>query len=359
LPRRILLLVTDLEIGGTPTVVRELATRLNGPPHVEVEVACLSKWGPVADQIRDARIRVTALDARGVADVLVVRRLAALIRGRRFDTVFSFLIHANAVAAAVRPFFRGTRFFQSIQTTQPEPRWHWRIQARVHWAAEKIVVPSPSIATAARDRSAVPESKLLVIPNAVDPDVYPHSSLAQRDVQPFPIGFIGRLDPIKRVGWLVADLHMLNLLKPGMFHLHVFGGGPDRDNIESEIRRYKMESVVTLHGAVPKPQDALAQIGLLVLRSEAEGFGLVLIEAMAAGVPVVANDAPGIRDVVRHGETGLLFHPHSPVEAMFAIRRVIEDRELRYHLIRSGLVEVARRYSWDVVLPQYRQLLGI
>ena len=62
--RRILLLITDLEIGGTPTVVRELAVRLHDPPGVHVEVACLSKWGAVAEQLREAEIEVTALNAR-------------------------------------------------------------------------------------------------------------------------------------------------------------------------------------------------------------------------------------------------------------------------------------------------------
>src|SRR4051794_484999 len=72
--QRILLLLTDLEIGGTPTVVRELAIRLNDPPRVHVEVACLAKWGPVADQLREAGVEVTALGAAGVRDVGVIRR---------------------------------------------------------------------------------------------------------------------------------------------------------------------------------------------------------------------------------------------------------------------------------------------
>ena len=68
MPRRILLLITDLQIGGTPAVVRELAIRLREPGHVEVEVACLSGWGPVVDQLRDAGVQVTALAASSAAD---------------------------------------------------------------------------------------------------------------------------------------------------------------------------------------------------------------------------------------------------------------------------------------------------
>src|SRR5690348_783057 len=140
--RRILLLITDLEIGGTPTVVRELATRLNHPPDVEVEVACLSKWGPVADQLRDAGVAVTAFDARGPRDLVrTTRRLRDLARDRKIDTVFSFLVHANVVAALASRKLPGVRFLQSIQTVQPRPDWHWLAQRWAHRYAERIVVP--------------------------------------------------------------------------------------------------------------------------------------------------------------------------------------------------------------------------
>src|SRR3954462_9574742 len=112
--RRILLIITDLEIGGTPTVVRELAIRLRQPPVVEVEVACLSKWGPVATQLRDAGVIVTALGADNVTSLLgVTNRLVRLVNTKRIDTVFSFLVHANTVAALASRFCRHARFVQS------------------------------------------------------------------------------------------------------------------------------------------------------------------------------------------------------------------------------------------------------
>src|SRR6185503_4998888 len=103
-------------IGGTPTVVREIATRLNNPTGgVDVEVACLAKWGPVADQLRDAGVTVTAFGARGATEFLGVRkRFIRLCRDGKFDTVMSFLIHTNAIAAAASGALPGVRFIQSI-----------------------------------------------------------------------------------------------------------------------------------------------------------------------------------------------------------------------------------------------------
>jgi len=146
-PRRILLLITDLEIGGTPTVVRELATRLNDPPNVVVDVACLKRRGPVADQLQAAGVDVTSFDAAHAWQLpATVRRLRELVRQRNIETVFSFLIHANTIGALASREMPGVRFLQSIQTVQPRPRWHWWVQRHVHQRADKVVGPSTAVA---------------------------------------------------------------------------------------------------------------------------------------------------------------------------------------------------------------------
>ena len=227
--RRILLLITDLEIGGTPTVVRELAIRLNSP-EVHVEVACLAKWGPVAEQIREAGVEVNALGASGVRDFpVIVWRFVKLMREHRIDTVFSFLVHANVVAAIGSLFVRDVRFIQSIQTTQPNPRWHWRLQGIAQEMAERIVVPSESAGRVAQEWSVIPGERIVVIPNAVSDagpcitgyQPVPHGLEARDTVR---VGFLGRLDAVKRVTDLVEAMTHLD----GRYELHIFGEGSER-----------------------------------------------------------------------------------------------------------------------------------
>jgi glycosyltransferase involved in cell wall biosynthesis len=220
-------------------------------------------------------------------------------------------------------------------------------------AAEKIIVPSPSVARVAREWAGVAEEKIVVIPNAIDLADWrdAQSTVAAANPRPYPIAFLGRLDPIKDVPTLVRAAAELGSL----VHLHIYGEGSDRARIEQTIAETK--ALVTMHGAVASPQAALSQSGLLVLPSLAEGFGLVLIEAMAAGVPVVATDVAGIRDVVRNEETGLLARPADATSLAATIRRVVEDEELRSRLIANAAIDVRDRFTWDAVLPQYRSLL--
>ncbi len=355
--RRILLLITDLEIGGTPTVVRELALRLHHPPEVRVDVACLAGRGPVADQLEARGISVRTLDAHGSKDLGVFNRFVALLRAESYDTVVSFLLHANVVAAVGSLRMRGVRFLQSIQTTQPKPRWHWRLQWIVHRAAKAVIVPSQSVAQVAQERSHIPAQKLVIIPNAIDPAEF--AELAGRDTsmpsRPVRVGFIGRLDPIKRIPDLIRAVAFLG----DAVHLHLFGAGSERERLDAMVTRKHLENHVTFHGAVERPQEALAKIDVLVLPSEAEGFGLVLIEAMAAGVPVVATHVPGIRDVVRHGTTGLLAPVRSPRRLAELIAMVADNSALRRKLILIGRNHVMRKFTWETVLPLYKKLLRL
>jgi glycosyltransferase involved in cell wall biosynthesis len=351
---RLLLLITDLEIGGTPTVVRELSTRLF-KAGVDVEVACLSRWGPVADQIKSAGVPVTALDAQGSSDWKVLGRLIHLIRERRFTTVFSFLIHANALAAAASFRVPGIRWFQSTQTTQPLPRWHWQLQRLVHRRAMKLIVPAPSVVDALCDWSAIPVEKIVVIPNAIDPADWTEaqSDVPARNPRPYPITYLGRLDPIKDIPTLITAAASLG----SKVDLHIYGEGADRPRIEQRIRT--TGAAVTLHGAINSPQAVLKNSGMLILPSLAEGFGLVLIEAMAAGVPVVASNAPGIRDVVRNQINGMFFPPGDATALAAVIDWLIDDPELRSRLITNAAADVRSRFYWDSVLLEYRKVLGV
>jgi phosphatidylinositol alpha-mannosyltransferase len=347
---RVLFFLTDLEIGGTPGVVRELATRLRSPS-LQTAVACLTPWGPVAGELEAAGVLVTPLNATSTLHLPAILprfvRLAA-----KFDVVFSFLMHANVVASLSGRWLSGVRLLQAVQTTQPYPAWHWPLQGIAALAAERIVVPSPSVAAATMERSHVPADRITVIPNALD--VASFSRLRKpRFGGQIRVGFIGRLDPIKRVPDLVRAMAPLTDAT-----LDIFGEGEDRPRIESVAAESDVSHRVVLHGRIAQPQPALEQIDVLVLPSDAEGFPLVVIEAMAAGVPLVVTDAPGIRDVVRHRETALLVPPRSPAAIAEAVRELQADPTLRERLVANAIAHVEGSFTWEPILAQYRAVLG-
>ena len=357
---RLLLLNTDLERGGTPTVVRELVRRLP-TENLHVEVACLAPRGPVADEIEAFGGRVTCFGVTKPWHLpAAVRRLRGLVRERQIDTALSFLVHANTVAALASRRLPGVRFFQSIQTVQPKPRWHWWVQRRVWRAAEKVIVPSEAVAAVARERCGVPAGRITVIPNALDPAEFPRIGVFENPT--VRVGFLGRLDPVKDVPLFVRSVARAASREAGVrVEGHIYGEGPERKVIENTIFACGFAERFALHGSVATPQAALREIDVLFLPSAGEGFGLVLIEAMASGVPVAAMNAGGAADVVADRRNGLLLPATAGAEEAFAglLEELIRRPAFRKGLIANGLETVARRFGWNAVLPQYRRSLDL
>jgi phosphatidylinositol alpha-mannosyltransferase len=190
-----------------------------------------------------------------------------------------------------------------------------------------------------------------IIPNGVDVELFaggePQSGL--------PSGrrllWVGRLD--RQKGFAVAVRAFEDLAREftDLWFL-VVGDGRDREAISSvtdEIRRR-----ILMAGSVRHDQLPAYHAGTDVFVSPAlgqESFGIVLVEAMAAGVPVVATDIAGYREVVRHGIDGLLVPPGDPAALAAAVRRVLVEPEVAARLHAAGK-ERAERYRWDVVIAE-------
>lgn len=352
--RRLLFFITDLELGGTPTVVRELATRL--APFASIEVASLKADGAVSEDLRACGFKVHSLNVRRITELRsAVSGLIDLVKKGEFETLFSFLIHANFVASRAARALKTLRCLQSIQTTQVRPRWHWWIQSRIHAAAARIIVPSESVATRAVERARVPREKIIVIPNAIDAQRFADVQRSPAKDGEFRVGFVGRLDPIKSIPDLISSIALL----PANARLSIFGEGAMRGTLTELIARLGVADRVTLRGAIRDPREAYKEIDALVLPSQSEGFGLVLIEAMAAGIPVIGTDVDGIRDVVSGGQNGLLVEHGKPDQIASAVNRIMTEPALRNSLVAKAKHEVASRFAWPPVIEAYRDVLQL
>ena len=196
-----------------------------------------------------------------------------------------------------------------------------------------------------------------VIPNGVDIERFSVAAPASlRDDGTFKILFVGRMEPRKGAKFLFRAMPRI-LKEVPEARLVVVGSGP----LSGYYRSHLPDDVadrVAFAGRVSDEALASYYAGADVFCSPATGgesFGIVLIEAMAAGAAVVASDIAGYRDVVSDGATGLLVRRGDPDSIAAAIVRLARDRGLKQRLIESARSEV-RRYSWDRVT---RQILDV
>ncbi len=168
---------------------------------------------------------------------------------------------------------------------------------------------------------------------------------------------VGRLDFHK--GFDVLIRAHAKLVAKGIQHkLMILGEGKDRENLESLVKELGVENSVIMRGFQPNPYKWMNSADVFVLSSRFEGFGMVLIEAMALGVPVVSTACPsGPVEILDNGRFGLLV-PDGDVDALVgAIAQVLTDSNVANHLRMIG-PQRAKDFSPETIIPQYEKILS-
>ncbi|MBA3899103.1 MAG: glycosyltransferase family 4 protein [Bacteroidetes bacterium] len=161
----------------------------------------------------------------------------------------------------------------------------------------------------------------------------------------FKIGFAGRL--IKRKGWrdFISVMHLLKSTDKE-FEIHLAGDGPDYKEMQHSIEENELTGIFNYHGFVKNMAGFYKEIDLLVVPSHWEPMGMVHVEAMAFGVPVIASDVPGMNEVLSNRENCLLFEPGKPEMIKERILEIIANDELRKNIIEKGQ-ETAGTFSLE------------
>jgi glycosyltransferase involved in cell wall biosynthesis len=333
---RLLVLITLAEAGGAQTYVAALL-----PALVERFEVTVAAWGPgpLRDAARRAGAEFVPLEhvRRAIHPAHDVLGLVELVRLCR--RVRPHVVHANSskagflgrIAAAVtrvpvRIFtVHGWAFKQ--YTGLASTLYRWAERAMVPLTTHIVCVAQAEL-RAGLVAGTCRTDRTTVIENAVDVGAAPRAALAGK---PPRVMSVGRLKEPKD---FFTFARALALLEPGTFVASVVGEGPDRPELEREIARLGV--ALELVGERDDVPALLAASDVFVLSSKSEGMPIAILEAMAAGLPIVATRVGGVPELVVEGGTGLLVPP-GDVEALAAgLRQLLGDSDLRRRLGAAG-----------------------
>ena len=193
-------------------------------------------------------------------------------------------------------------------------------------------------------------AKTVVIPNSL-PFYPPHGSSCENK----QVIFVGRLNEQKGLEYLVDTWMKVNQKHPDWV-LHVFGDGEQKQLLLQMIKEAGLECAIIVNQPTPMIMEMYLESSIFLLTSRFEGFGMVIIEAMICGLPVVSFDCPwGPADIIRDGEDGFLVEYLNTDEAAQRVCQLIESAMLRKNMGVKARLNV-QRYNRDVVMKQWIDL---
>lgn len=365
-PLGVALCITELDVGGAERCCAELAARLDrsrfAPIVYALSAAPVDRQRSVVPLLEQAEVPVVFLGGRGARDGWrVARQLRRQLENQRPAAVQSFLFHANVVARFALPRHDPPLLVCGIRVAERAARWHLTLDRLTSRRVNGYACVSQQVADFSRDVAGLSAERLHVIPNGVD--VQAIAAAPPADLTPFGVVqgrrvmvAVGRLEHQKGLDrllplaerWRRGELHDWDLL--------IVGDGPQRGELSERFVAAGAENRVHFAGWRADVPAILQACNLLVLPSRWEGMPNVVLEAMAAGLPVAAADAEGVREILGPLAAGQVAANRDGQAMTDLIGQLAGASGTRAQLGAANRARAAEEFSLDAMARRYEAL---
>ena len=391
--------ITDLDRGGAERALSQLVLGLDRQAWLP-RVYCLGPRGHFTDVLEAAGVTVECFGGRGLLSFpRVLVRLSRALRRFRPAVLQTFLFHANLVGRIAGRLAGVPIIVSGIRVADRRSRWYGRLDRWTNRLVNHNVCVSQGVADFAIREMGLPPNKQSVIPNGVNFELFANAfptDLSSLGIRPVTGGltpprseennsslgirtFTGGLTPpraedalappgsaeiVITVGRLEEQKGIVHLLhaasavlceRPECQFL-IVGDGHDRASLEALAASLGIARSVWFLGSRSDVPRLLKAASVFVLASLWEGMPNALLEAMAAGLPVIATAVEGSREVIQSGENGLLVSAANPVELSQAILKLLSEPDVSARLARSAQLIVANKFAESGVVATYDSL---
>jgi L-malate glycosyltransferase len=339
-PKTIMQVVLSLRVGGLERVVVDLVN--NASDEFRFVVCCLEEPGPWANEIPPSKGKVVALHKTPGVDWRLIWKIARLARAEKVDVIHTHNSTAHFYGAVAAQFTKA----RVLHSEHGKNIGQEARSRRLNWYADHFtdftVAVSEDIARQASDSKELKPSRLQVIPNGIRVDRF----TAQRHTAGRRIGTVGRLVPEKNYPLLLRAASMIRDSE-----LVFVGDGPLRGELEKQAG-----ANVSFLGQRADVSELLAGFDVFVLSSNTEGMSIAVLEAMAAGCPIVVTAVGGNVELIKHMQTGLVVPPNDEAALRGAIERLLADRALASRLSTAARAAAEEHHSVKVMTERYEVL---
>ena len=358
---KILMLTQSLTQSGLEMIVYVLTKEIL-KKEINVEVCCYDLLGPNANKLMNQGVKVHFLPRKPGIDWLYPLKLAFLIRERKIN-----LIHAHNATAWFYGTWASILSGVSLVYTEHDRSFPTPLRLKYfHYFFGKYATTVIAVSKAVKENLEKYEhiKNVKVIYNGIDPDLFKPASIEEKILKKrelglnkndFVLGNVGRMDYWKNQRILIEILPDLKKISP-QIKLILVGRGEEEGNLKKLAIKKGVKNDVIFLGQRSDVNQILKAFDIFVFPSLTEGLPLVVIEAMATGLPIVASHVGGIPELVVNGETGFLVSPTSKEEIKEAIIKLLNNPELRKEMGQIARKRFETHFSLSQMVQKYMEV---
>jgi glycosyltransferase involved in cell wall biosynthesis len=352
-------MVRELGLGGSERQMAELAMALN-KNEFAAHVGCFRAHGFRADELRQAGIPILALPVRSLVRFNALQgawEMGRYIRQHKIQLVHTFDLPLTCFGVPVAKAFGVPTVLSSQRADRSLHPGSRRLARFTDHLVQGIIANCEEMRRHLIEDEGVPDRLIHVCYNWIDLDHY--RPMPKLNPDGIVIGVVCALRPEKDLRTLIDAFALVRA--PGL-KLMIVGGGPMRESLEARAREHGLGEQCRFQDAASDVRVWLREMDIFVLPSVKEAFSNSLMEAMACGVAVVASNVGGNPELVKDGETGLLFKVGDAQDLARQLRALVSDEDLRRRLAANGESFVRTRFGKDISVERmetvYRSFLG-
>jgi glycosyltransferase involved in cell wall biosynthesis len=358
---KVLHLLVSLPVGGAEDLVAAIVRGLD-PERFDVEVACLGLPGPVGEELLAAGypVRHLGLDVKHTSMWRSVAGVRRLLKQLQPDILHTHLYHPN-LYGRLAALGLGIPVVAAVHNSYTRVKFHRRLwNFLLGWASERILVGSTQVRDDVRHYDLVPASRLLVLPYGIrlaelDATVSRAEARGALQVSGFVMGAVGRLEEQKGHLYLLEALAQVQAEIPEAT-LVLVGDGRLRQDLERQARGLGLGERMRFLGTRRDLPLIFRTLDLFIQPSLWEGLPLALLQAMGAGLPVLATRVSGVREVIEDGVNGRMVEPADPQALARVLLELYRQPELRTHLATAAHETIRENYSLEAMLTRLENL---
>lgn len=358
---KILLLTTHLNLGGIGCYTLSLAKSLKKRGHNTLVV---SGGGDLVSEVNRCGITHIKININTKSELspkvfLAIFKLHSIVKGEGIE-----LIHAqNRVAQVIADRVAKSNRVPYVTTCHGFFRPHWARRVFGCWG-DKVVAISEAVREHLVNDLKVKKEKITLVHNGVDIAKFSHFySEAEKEkfrnqagLRNGPVvGIIARLSLVKGHRYLLAAMREVVNLKPDA-QLLIIGEGSLKEELLNQTKMLGLKENVVFFGSIFDTTLALSVMDIFALPSLKEGLGLSIMEAQAAGIPVIASNVGGIYTIIKDNENGFLVPPEDSLSLARAIIRLMDDPKLAKKMGDRGREIIQRKFSLDEMVKRIEEV---